>query len=130
MTGLETAEYLLARGAEVTVLEMLPNPGRGIFTFNVTKALDALEEQGAEICTGTRVDAFAEGSVAVTDVETGVERDIPCDAAVLAIGVYTDHALRNLLEARFERVVEVGDANCAGKIMAATRDGWDRVKVL
>ena len=49
---------------------------------------------------------------------------------MLAIGVYTDHSMRDLLEARFDRVIEVGDANHAGKIMTAVRDGWDRVKAI
>lgn len=130
MTGLECAEYLAARGASVDVLEMLPAPGRGIFSFNVTKTVTGLVRQGVRIHTETRVDALGEGSVAVTDLATGASEEVGCDAAVLAIGVYADHALRDLLETRFERVVEVGDANRAGKIMTAVRDGWDRVKTL
>lgn len=130
MTGLETAELLAAHGAHVTVLEMLPAPGRGIFTFNVTKTVDALEREGVVIRCEARVDAIDEGGVTITDTSTDVTERIPCDAAVLAIGVYTDHAMRDLLETRFDRVVEVGDANRAGKIMTAVRDGWDRVKAL
>ena len=130
MTGLETAELLASRGAAVTVLEMLPAPGRGIFSFNVTKTVDALDRMGVSIRCGTRVDALEEGAVAITDVASGAAERIPCDIAVLAIGVYTDHSMRDLLETRFDRVIEVGDANRAGKIMTAVRDGWDRVKTI
>ena len=49
---------------------------------------------------------------------------------VLAIGVYTDHSMRDMLEKRFFNVTEIGDANKAGKIMTAVRDGYDRIKVL
>lgn len=130
MTGLETAEYLAARGNSVKVLEMLPAPGRGIFNFNVTKTVNALEKQGTEIYTCTRADSISEEAVTVTDTRSGRSEEIPYDVVVLAIGVYTDHRMRDMLEKRFFNVTEIGDANKAGKIMTAVRDGYDRIKVL
>ena len=130
MTGLETAEYLTARGNSVQVLEMLPAPGRGIFNFNVTKTVNALEKQGTEIHTCTRADSISKEAVTVTDTRRGRSEEIPCDVVVLAIGVYTDHSMRDMLEKRFFNVTEIGDANKAGKIMTAVRDGYDRIKVL
>ena len=130
MTGLETAEYLAARGNSVKVLEMLPAPDRGIFNFNVTKTVNALEKQGTEIYTCTRADSISEEAVTVTDTRSGRSEEIPYDVVVLAIGVYTDHRMRDMLEKRFFNVTEIGDANKAGKIMTAVRDGYDRIKVL
>ena len=130
MTGLETAEYLAARGNSVKVLEMLPAPGRGIFNFNVTKTVNALEKQRTEIYTCTRADSISKEAVTVTDTRSGRNEEIPCDVVVLAIGVYTDHSMRDMLEKRFFNVTEIGDANKAGKIMTAVRDGYDRIKVL
>ena len=130
MTGLETAEYLAARGNSVKVLEMLPAPGRGIFNFNVTKTVNALEKQRTEIYTCTRADSISKEAVTVTDTRSGRSEEIPCDVVVLAIGVYTDHSMRDMLEKRFFNVTEIGDANKAGKIMTAVRDGYDRIKVL
>lgn len=130
MTGLETAELLGTQGNKVTILEMLPTLGNGIFTFNVTKSVWALEKLGVDIKTRTRLDAVNDGSVSVFDTATQKAEEINCDAVVLAIGVYTDHSLRDELEAKFDKVVEIGDVNKAGKIMTAVRDGYDRVKVL
>ena len=130
MTGLETAEYLAARGNSVKVLEMLPAPGRGIFNFNVTKTVNALEKQRTEIYTCTRADSISKEAVTVTDTRSGRSEEIPCDVVVLAIGVYTDHSMRDMLEKRFFNVTEIGDANKVGKIMTAVRDGYDRIKVL
>ena len=130
MTGLETAEYLAARGNSVKVLEMLPAPGRGIFNFNVTKTVNALEKQRTEIYTCTRADSISKEAVTVTDTRSGRSEEIACDVVVLAIGVYTDHSMRDMLEKRFFNVTEIGDANKAGKIMTAVRDGYDRIKVL
>ena len=122
---METAELLGSQGNDVTVLEMLPTVGNGIFNFNVTKTVWALEKYGVTVRTQTRPD-----SVTVFDTSVGQKTEISCDAVVLAIGVYTDHSLRDELEAKFAKVVEVGDVNKAGKIMTAVRDGYDRVKIL
>ncbi len=130
MTGLETAELLGSQGNDVTVLEMLPTVGNGIFNFNVTKTVWALEKYGVTVRTQTRLDSINADSVTVFDTSAGQKNEIPCDAVVLAIGVYTDHSLRDELEARFSKVVEVGDVNKAGKIMTAVRDGYDRIKTL
>ena len=130
MTGLETAELLGSQGNDVTVLEMLPTVGNGIFNFNVTKTVWALEKYGVTVRTQTRLDSINADSVTVFDTSAGQKNEIPCDAVVLAIGVYTDHSLRDELEARFAKVVEVGDVNKAGKIMTAVRDGYDRIKTL
>ena len=130
MTGLETAELLGSQGNDVTVLEMLPTVGNGIFNFNVTKTVWALEKYGVTVGTQTRLDSINADSVTVFDTSVGQKTEISCDAVVLAIGVYMDHSLRDELEAKFAKVVEVGDVNKAGKIMTAVRDGYDRVKIL
>lgn len=129
MTGLETAE-VLGKNNDVTVLEMTPNLGQGIFNFNVTKSVWALDKLGVTIKTRTRLDAVKVGSASVYNAAEDKAEEIPCDAVVLAIGVYTDHSLRDELEARFDKVVELGDVSKVGKIMTATRDGYDRVKTL
>ena len=82
------------------------------------------------IKTRTRLDAVKVGSASVYNAAEDKAEEIPCDAVVLAIGVYTDHSLRDELEARFDKVVELGDVSKVGKIMTATRDGYDRVKTL
>ncbi len=130
VTGLETAEYLAVRGNKVTVLEMTDVLGVGVFNFNVTKQIWALEKHGVDIKTCTRLDAVKDGAAVVFDTKEQQSKEIPCDAVVMAIGVYTDHSLRDLLESKFDRVVEIGDVNKVGKIMTAVRDGYDRVKVL
>lgn len=130
VTGLETAEYLAVRGNKVTVLEMTDVLGVGVFSFNVTKQIWALEKLGVDIKKHTRLDEVKDGAAVVFDTAEKATAEIPCDAVVMAIGVYTDHSLRDLLETRFDNVVEIGDSNKVGKIMTAVRDGYDRVKVL
>ena len=131
LTGLETAQFLAAQGHQATVIEMLPSVGKGVFSFNVTKTLWELDALGAEVKTSTRMDEIRDTGVVVTDMNTQATSELPCDTVVLALGLYPAHELRDLLEARFDRVIELGEASKApGKIMTSVRDGYDRVKTL
>ena len=131
LTGLETALYLAAHGNRARVIEMMPTVGKGVFTFNVTKTLWELEKYGVKVDTCTKLEEIRDGSVLVTDTKTQESKELPCDGLVLALGLYPDHKLRDLLETRFDNVIELGEAYKApGKIMLSVRDGYDRVKTL
>lgn len=131
LTGLETAQFLAAQGNQATVIEMMPTVGKGVFTFNVTKTLWELDALGVEVKTCTRMDEIKDGAIVVTDMQNQTKQELSCDAVVLALGLYPSHTLRDELEARFDRVIELGEASKApGKIMTSVRDGYDRVKTL
>lgn len=154
MTGLETAHKLAADGNKVTVIEMMPIVGNGIFYFNIAKTKQHLEELGAVIKTNTSLLEIKDNSVLVTPVEnkglantTGMKNiagfvdedeseehdgpyDIECDACVLAIGVQSDLSLLDELESRFDKVVDIGDCAKPGKISDATTGGYFAAKNL
>ena len=56
--------------------------------------------------------------------------EIPVDATVLSLGIRPDPGLLDQLEARFERVVNVGDAVNPGRIGDATGAAYLAVKEL
>ncbi len=87
LIGMETCEALTACGMKVTVVEKLPN----ILTF-LDPDLSLLVEnharaKGAQVITGMGVSGFegAEGKVSAVRLEDG--RSLPCDLAVVALGV-------------------------------------------
>ena len=55
LVGLETAEYLAERGAEVTVVEMLDQMGAGLGPIRLKLMLDRLIKAGVNLLTKTRV---------------------------------------------------------------------------
>lgn len=155
MSGLEAAECLVDKGNQVTIIEMAPIVGNGIYFYNVRKTRRFLEGAGAKIRTKTALkeirdqgilvepceDPFissAMGGVAnIAGVADKIEEDshkeayeIPVDDVVLAFGVTQDLELEKELTARFERVVAIGDCIRPGKIGDATAAAYWRMKNL
>lgn len=133
LTGLETAQTIAANSSEtsVKVIEMTDVIGKGVFNFNVTKTLWALKELGVEVMKKVRLEKINDGSISITRTDSGTEGEIPCDTVVLAMGLYPDHKLRDLMEKYFDNVIELGEARMApGKIMLSVRDGYDRARTL
>lgn len=128
MTGLETAELLAESDNEIVLLEMLPAVGRGICINNVLKTTKILGEKGVGIKTSHRLEAIKEKTVVVRDLVQNSTAELECDAVVLAIGVIPENSLLDKLEARFAKVVNVGDSSEAGKIATAVHDGYYYLK--
>lgn len=145
MTGLETAERLAEDGNKVTVVEMMPLIGNGIYFYNVRRIRRQLEEKGAVIKVNTALKEIKDGAVVVAPAEvnyigSGLEGikniagvadaregdeqvgpyEIPVDATVLSLGISPDLSMLDELEKRFAKVANVGDCTNPGRIGEAT----------
>ena len=145
MTGLETAERLAEDGNKVTVIEMMPLIGNGIYFYNVRRTRRQLEAKGAVIKANTALQEIKDGAIVVSPADvnyigTGLEGikniagvedakendgksgpyEIPVDATVLSLGIRPDLSLLNELRSRFTKVVHVGDCTNPGRIGDAT----------
>lgn len=145
MTGLETAERLAEDGNKVTVIEMMPLIGNGIYFYNVRRTRRQLEAKGAIIKVNTALQEIKDGAIVVSPADvnyigTGLEGikniagvedakendgksgpyEIPVDATVLSLGIRPDLSLLNELRSRFTKVVHVGDCTNPGRIGDAT----------
>lgn len=155
MTGLETAERLVSEGNKVTLIEMMPIIGNGIYFYNVRRTRRQLEEKETVIKTGTALQEIKDGAVVVAPYEAGyvgaglegikniagvadaVEEEkhdgpyeIPVDAAVLSMGVRPELGMLEKLEERFENVVHIGDCTKTGPIGLATGAAYQAAKHL
>lgn len=83
--GLEVAENMSKRGVKVTVIEMMDTILPGFDTEIALTVQNYLKDKGIDILTGEAVQAF-KGNGKVNEVVTS-KRTIPCDMAVLSIGV-------------------------------------------
>jgi pyruvate/2-oxoglutarate dehydrogenase complex dihydrolipoamide dehydrogenase (E3) component len=155
MSGLETAEKLAEDGNKVTLVEMMPIIGNGIYFYNVRRTRHQLEEKGVVIKTSTALHEIKGGSVVLTPakitfmgtalegikniagVGDSVDEDVPngpyeitADATVLSLGVRPDLSLLDDLYARFDKVIYIGDCSRLGKIGDATSVAYFAVKNL
>ena len=75
--------------------------------------------------TQTTLKEVTDEGILVKDAE-GNDKVIPADLVVLAIGVRSDQSLRAELEAEFDRVILVGDAQHPGQIREALHAALDK----
>jgi NADPH-dependent 2,4-dienoyl-CoA reductase/sulfur reductase-like enzyme len=91
--GIEMAEALARRGAEVTVVDQAPQPMTTLDPDMGELVHEAMERIGIDVHTDTAVQGFETGSDGwVRSVVTG-DGAVPADAVVLGIGVRPNTAL-------------------------------------
>lgn len=121
LAGLELAEFLLARGREVTVLEETDKAGRELAVVRRWRVLDAVRKHGTLALKAT-VSSIGRHAVEWTDAK-GVAQSTPADSVVLATGAIPDDHLARHLAGHGASVQAIGD--CAGLhyIEGAMREG-------
>ena len=90
--GLEMAEALLARGLEVSVVELLPQVMSTLDGDMAGLVADALGEMGVTLYLGEGVESFEAADDHVTGVKTS-KRLLPADLVILSIGIRPNVAL-------------------------------------
>jgi 2,4-dienoyl-CoA reductase-like NADH-dependent reductase (Old Yellow Enzyme family)/thioredoxin reductase len=128
IVGLETADFLAERRADVTVVEMLPDMGAGLAPKRLKLVLDRLTKMGVNLITKTRV-LSVQGCmtrVAVGSRETELG---PFDLIVVAVGYRSDERLAEALEGKV-RVRVIGDARRPRSICEAITEGYEAALAL
>lgn len=118
-TGCETAELLLERGVEVTIVEMLGSIGKGIEQITRRRLVRGLRKAGARILTGHQVVRVDPEGVVCRKLEDGIELEVAADVVALAAGWSPrGNALAAQLGDR--EVILIGDAESPADFVAAT----------
>lgn len=125
LTGLETAEVLLNRGHMVSLVEMLPALGPGVFPAILNDELSRIDRARTDVYTSHKLLSVAPGEIRLERLEDGAEVTVKADSVVLAMGVRPRDALAETFERAFDRVIRVGDARTGGRIATAIRQGFE-----
>ena len=102
--GLETAEALVNRGLEVTVVELAPQILPTLDPDMAALVTEHLRNQGVKVITGDGINAFHGKENLAEAAELGSGRRLPMDLAILSIGV------RPELKLAREAGLEIGEA--------------------
>lgn len=121
LVGLELAEFLLARGRQVTVLEPGNHAGRELSIVRRWRVLDNVTSHGA-LHLKAAVREITGDAVLWTDAE-GAEQRTPADSVVLAIGAEADDSLATALSLGGVPVQRIGDCAGVNYIEGAMNDG-------
>jgi pyruvate/2-oxoglutarate dehydrogenase complex dihydrolipoamide dehydrogenase (E3) component len=125
-TGCETAEWLVDRGVEVTIVEMLPSVGHGIELITRRHLLRELRSRGVQIQTKSKVTMFEleARKVLYETTDDGTPGEIEADKVAMAIGWRPrGSALADQLTNR--KVLVLGDASRPADFVAAINAGAD-----
>ncbi len=129
MTGLECAESLCMAGHEVSIVEMLPNVGAGMFSVIVADMMSRINSYHPAVYTGHQLKAIREDGLTAVDLSTGEEVFLPADTVVLSLGVRPDAETAEVFREAFDQVIVVGDNEKSGRIPHAIRDGYSKARV-
>lgn len=130
MTGCETAEYLAVRGNKITLVEMLPQIGAGVYPSNLYTVIKNLNAHGTKFLTSHKLMKVAETSVELLNLKTNETIIIPTDKVVLSLGIRSNNAIAKELEDHFLIVKVIGDAEKPGRIAEAVRQGFEKSYIL
>lgn len=86
LVGTECAEYLLARGCEVTIVEMLDKIATGESETILPTIMAEFERAGVTQLVNTRLVAVTEAGVEAVNTQTEEPVSVPCDWVVMAVG--------------------------------------------
>ncbi len=122
-TGCELAEWLLHRGHEVAIIEMMAHIGMNIEAITRRWMYYELRKANVPLLTRCKVLKIEEDRVVYCDVN-GDEREFPCDTAVIALGYRPNDELSFCDEEGFPIPnYRVGDAEKPGTILDAITGG-------
>ena len=130
MTGLETAEVLAARGCQLTLVEMLPEVGTGIYPTVVADVMGRIMAGNPQILTGHRLLRVTAAGLELCRLADNQQITVETDWIVLALGVRPRRSVIDIFEQVFEHVAVIGDAQKCGRILEATQDAHGRASVV
>ncbi|MCG0275984.1 MAG: FAD-dependent oxidoreductase [Thermosediminibacteraceae bacterium] len=124
LVGCETAHYLAEKGAEVVILEMLPEIAADMEPISRFDMMQIFNKIGIKMKTNVTVTEITTDSVVFVD-KKGQQGYEPAQKVVLAIGQSpVGKELKDALEQKGIEVKVVGDAEKVGKIIDAVASGF------
>ena len=128
LTGLETAEMLLADGStvsDVSIVEMLPQIGPGIFGAILNDEMSRIKPYDPKLYPGHALVSIQDGSVTVKELAADKQFDIEADTVIMAAGIKPRADVVEAFRAAFDKVLVAGDARKGGRIATAVREGFE-----
>jgi len=119
--GMETADYLLAKGIAVTVLEMQPFPPVGKLTAHGYWLHKRIKDAGGRLIFGAQVLGIDDGVVRYRQGDT--ERVESAAMIVTAMGAKSENSLEDVLKDLTIPYRIVGDAKSPRRILEAIHEG-------
>ncbi len=131
--GLDVVEYFAPRGADVSIVEMMPIIGNGIDPVSKTGTFNLMEKHGVKQLTNTALLEVKESSFLVKNPD-GSEEELPFDYGFVCLGMRANNPILKQLQDSFDtgttEIMNVGDSVRARRIIEGTEEGRNILNVL
>ena len=124
LVGLELAEFLIARGREVTVLQPDVSLGRELSIVRRWRVLDNLRQHGVTMLTQVQIEHIDARAVHYR-TQDGDGLQVVADSVVLAVGAGPNPALADELASSGLPIHRLGDSHALGYIEGALRSATE-----
>ncbi|MGI6221482.1 MAG: FAD-dependent oxidoreductase [Coriobacteriales bacterium] len=123
--GCEIAIHLARSGKQVVIIEKLDAVAEDTHDFYAAAIMEQIGISGIEVRTGLCCERFSPEGVTAIDAEGG-EVLVPCDSAVLAVGMKPNREPAEMLRAKagFARFRDVGDCVAPGQLRQAVHHAY------
>lgn len=123
MVGCEVAEYLAAKGKQVTIVEILPAICSGFEPWTKTLLLQRLSKLDVKVITDSEI-VSVQGSKATLRKKGGEETRIDFEGVVMALGGRPNNSLETFLRSSGRAFYTLGDCLQTRDIAAAIHDAF------
>lgn len=131
--GLDVVEFFAPRGAEVSIVEMMPIIGNGIDPVSKVGTFSLMKKHGVRQCTNTALLEVRPDSFLVKTPE-GTEEEMPFDYGFVCLGMRANAPILDKVREAFENknveIVNIGDSVRARRIIEGTEEGRNILNIL
>ena len=121
--GCQTAEFLVKRGRQVTIVETGPEIGAGFMPFQIKPQLiDWLDKKDVPMLTGVTIESVTDHGLNIID-KSDQRQTLEADAVLTALPLLPNRELYNQLKDVVPEVHCIGDCRQPGLIIDAIADG-------
>ena len=120
--GCETAEYVAAKGKDVTIVEMLPELAWDMEPFTRIFLLERFQKYGVKVFKSTIVDRIETGAISARNMD-GKRLTINADTVIICVGSRANDGLHKALEGKVEELYKIGDCEEPARILEAIHAG-------
>ena len=131
--GLDVMEFFTERGAEVTMVEMLPMIGNGLDPVTKCDTNAKMAKYGVKQMTNTALQEVKNDRFIVKNPEGEIE-EIPFDYGFICLGMRANTPVLSEIDEAFSNtnveIVNIGDSKRARRIIEGTEEGRNILNVL
>ena len=131
--GLDVMEFFTPKGAEVTMVEMLPMIGNGLDPVTKCDTTAKMKKYNVRQMTNTALQEVTNDKFIVKTPEGNIE-DVPFDYGFICLGMRANTPVLSELEDAFAdtnvEIVNIGDSKRARRIIEGTEEGRNILSVL